>query len=175
MAKIPQRFIDFDAAAVLCEGEDVLTRALRDGQLTGWFRELAGVNDVRVPQGAWDELRSGIVHVGGGMWRALDLEGEPSGTVMVERAALDQLLSPGTAKSGTKGGRPEQYDWNEFWVEVAMVADTPDGLPDSQADLVRHMADWCETNWGEQPSDSTLKSRLKPLYDKRKARRPSGQ
>ena len=40
----------------------------------------------------------------------------------------------------------------------------PDGLPDSQADFVRHMLDWFETTRGAAPVDSQVKERASKLY-----------
>ena len=39
------------------------------------------------------------------------------------------------------GGRPAQYDWDAFWVEVCRRVHEV-GVPESQAELVRKMLDW---------------------------------
>ncbi len=72
----------------------------------------------------------------------------------------------------TRRGPKQKYDWESFYVEIAVMADL-DELPDIQADLVKKMAEWCENAWGEQPSDSMLKSKISPLY--RHPRRCHGQ
>jgi hypothetical protein len=61
-------------------------------------------------------------------------------------------------------GRPEKYNWTEFYVEVIVRADL-DNLPESQAELERSMADWCEQKWGIQPGDSTIREKISPIYN----------
>ena len=67
-------------------------------------------------------------------------------------------------KPRKKGGRPEKYDWDEFWIEVARIANLPDGLPERQGELVRHMLDWCAQTWEEIPGETTVKDRIRRLY-----------
>ena len=40
-----------------------------------------------------------------------------------------------------KGGRPDKFRWDEFWIEICRIANTPDGLPE-QRDLTKHMLEW---------------------------------
>ncbi len=61
-------------------------------------------------------------------------------------------------------GRPQKYDWEAFWLRVALIANQPDGLPEKQADLVSQMLNWCSENWGGEPGVSTVKDRLSKLY-----------
>ena len=68
--------------------------------------------------------------------------------------------------------RPTKYDWDAFFAEIVIRADL-DGLPDVQADLERDMADWCLEHWGEQPSESTIRTKVSGIY--RHPRRPQGQ
>ena len=69
-----------------------------------------------------------------------------------------------TAPTKRGGGPRLKYDWESFYIEVAVRAGL-DGLPEFQAELVVGMAQWCEEAWGEQPSDSMLKLKLSPLYN----------
>ncbi len=61
-------------------------------------------------------------------------------------------------------GRPEKYNWPEFHAEIAVRADL-DGLPGSQAELERSMADWCQDNWDVSPADSTIREKISPIYN----------
>lgn len=61
------------------------------------------------------------------------------------------------------GVRPT-YDWESFLIQVTLIANTPDGLPDTQADLEGTMADWCLAEWGVQPSESRIRDKISPIY-----------
>jgi hypothetical protein len=56
------------------------------------------------------------------------------------------LSGKGQAHS-PRSGRPPKYDWQEFHVQIALIANSPDGLPERQAELERMMADWCFSKW----------------------------
>jgi hypothetical protein len=47
---------------------------------------------------------------------------------------------PQPEQPANQGGRPPEYDWDSFMLEIIHRANTPDGLPDSQAELVRDMS-----------------------------------
>ena len=82
-------------------------------------------------------------------------------------SAKANILTPTTKLRG----RPEKFDWLEFHTEIAVRADL-DGLPDSQAQLERVMADWCQNNWDVSPADSTIREKISPIYNHlRKARK----
>lgn len=57
------------------------------------------------------------------------------------------------------------YDAEAFYVEVVIRADSPDGLPESRAEMERDMAEWCKETWGRSPGKTWLKIRLRPIYD----------
>ena len=67
-------------------------------------------------------------------------------------------------KAKNKGGRPPGYDWDAFIIEIIRVANSPDGLPDTQAKLIKHMQQWCQETWGNEPSDSVVKDRISKIY-----------
>jgi hypothetical protein len=69
-----------------------------------------------------------------------------------------------TAGQPRKRGPSFKYDWDSFNVEVVVMADL-DSLPDTQSELEKVMAQWCEDNWGEQPSESTIRSKVAPIYN----------
>jgi hypothetical protein len=65
----------------------------------------------------------------------------------------------------TKGGRPQEYDWDAFTVEIIRIADGIDGLPDTQAELISQMLEWCYESWGKEPAESSVKSRISLIYN----------
>lgn len=74
------------------------------------------------------------------------------------------------AKSSTKatvtrdvGGRPPKWDWDAFTREMLHLANTPDGLPERPA-LTKHMKEWCQAQWGDEPSDGMIRDRIARLY-----------
>ena len=88
----------------------------------------------------------------------------------------NQQLNP-NAKSDAasplrKKGPSFKYDWDSFYVEVAVKADL-DNLPDRQGKLEKEMAEWCDNNWKETPTESMLRSKLSPIYNH--PRRQQGQ
>ena len=62
------------------------------------------------------------------------------------------------------GGRPAEYDWDSFMLEIIRRANTPDGLPDSQAELIREMLQWFTDKFGSEPAESSLKLRTSKIY-----------
>ena len=73
--------------------------------------------------------------------------------------------APDSPAPKNKGGRPREYDWDAFMIEIIRVANSPDGLPDTQAELIRDMLQWCENNWGKQPADSYVRSKISLIYN----------
>jgi hypothetical protein len=72
-----------------------------------------------------------------------------------------------------RGGRPSPYPWDEFYCEIIRRADTPDGLPETQAELVSTMLQWCQKHWGMEPGESTVKERISAIYaHRRKGQKP---
>ena len=72
---------------------------------------------------------------------------------------------PGTKTPPNKlrAGRKQKYDWDEFFAELVVRANL-DCVPESQAELVREMAQWCLDIWGEEPSESILKAKVRRIY-----------
>jgi|GEM_PF-3708720 len=86
--------------------------------------------------------------------------------ITVSTADLFKLLAPppGTiVEEKSKGGRPPKYKWEEFYTEIIVKADL-DGLPETQADLVRDMRGWFIDKLDDCPADSVLKERIAPIY-----------
>jgi hypothetical protein len=73
------------------------------------------------------------------------------------------------------GGR-KPLPWDDFWIELVLIAnddglaETADGLPETQNELVQRMLMWCRDHWGEEPGESTIRQRISALY-KRNAER----
>ena len=65
----------------------------------------------------------------------------------------------------SRGGRPAEYDWDTFVIEIIRIADM-DSLPEKQSELKERMLQWCEDTWGKQPAESSVKSRISNIYNK---------
>lgn len=63
-----------------------------------------------------------------------------------------------------RSGRPEAYDWDTFVFEIIRRANSPDGLPETRAELVRDMLEWFSLTYGKEPSESSVKSRISQIY-----------
>ena len=63
-----------------------------------------------------------------------------------------------------KGGRPPKYDWEAFLTEAGRYLYV-EGQPGSKSAFVEIMAQWCLNTWGDEPSASTIKAKISPLYD----------
>lgn len=66
--------------------------------------------------------------------------------------------------SANRGGRPAQYDWDSFTMEIIRRANHPDGLPEKQAYLVRDMLSWFQSRYRQEPAESAVKSRISKIY-----------
>lgn len=64
----------------------------------------------------------------------------------------------------SRAGRPQEYDWDSFTMEIIRRADTPDGLPDTQAELVGDLLAWFNATCGREPSESAVKARVSKIY-----------
>jgi hypothetical protein len=68
-----------------------------------------------------------------------------------------------------RGGRPSPYRWDEFYCEIIRRVDAdPDGLPETQAELVGTMLQWCQNYWGTEPGESTVKDKISAIYAHRR-------
>lgn len=66
--------------------------------------------------------------------------------------------------NANKGGRPAQFDWDSFTMEIVRIANTPDGLPAKQVDLVIKMLVWFLSEYNAVPSESIIKDRVSKIY-----------
>ncbi len=91
-------------------------------------------------------------------------------------AFLFDTLMPETTPTWTlddnpnRGGRPREYDWDAFTIEIIRIANTPDGLPERQAELINQLSQWCENEWRKQPAMSAIKARVSAIYNAVKPR-----
>ena len=86
--------------------------------------------------------------------------------LMPETGSKELPESEDNFPAKSKGGRPREYDWDALTIEIIRIANSPDGLPETQAELIEHLLQWCENTWGKQPADSSVKSRVSTIYNK---------
>lgn len=63
------------------------------------------------------------------------------------------------------GGRPPEYDWDSFILEVICRANSLDGLPDTQSELIRDLLQWFSDVYGVEPAESAVKQRISKIYN----------
>ena len=80
-------------------------------------------------------------------------------------APADEKSQEADTSSLSRRGPKPKYDWNAFYAEIAVRADL-DGLPETAAELLRDMAEWCMNEWGENgvPGETMLKEKISPIY-----------
>jgi hypothetical protein len=110
-----------------------------------------------------------------------DLEEFASSKKVFPAFLFDTLMPFGSQKTGStpkkqarnKGGRPAEYDWDAFTIEIIRIADLPDGLPEKQADLVNMMIEWFSRTYDGEPAESAVKQRISKIYNTiRKGKNP---
>ncbi len=69
-----------------------------------------------------------------------------------------------TKVGANPGGRPPEYDWDSFTMEIIRLANTPDGLPETQAELIQTMLEWFNNSYDKEPAESSVKSRISKIY-----------
>ena len=82
-----------------------------------------------------------------------------------EKTKQPALLREDSDQDKSKGGRPREYDWDAFTIEIIRIANTPDGLPKTQAELIEKMFQWCQEEWGREPAESSVKNRISKIYN----------
>lgn len=88
----------------------------------------------------------------------------PLMAVEIHLGGLEAWLSPASPGGRAGPGRRAKYDWEGMWIEVAHLANTPDGLPETQASLVDHLETWFEDTVGNSPARSSIEERISRLY-----------
>ena len=117
----------------------------------------------------YDGFRIIVVRVGDSAMDYGDLIWLPDRRVfeyMDVRVTRKGLLSTFPADSA-RAGRPSKYDWPAFIDEVCSQLDHEGDFDSSvhpgwrQSVLCKRMTNWCESNWGEVPSESTMKAKVR--------------
>jgi hypothetical protein len=145
------------------------------------YRWLNGLVDLR-PEDGWTVLRNGSAVVD-------ELEAEPGRYIRISGANIDAAVLSVTREelgvrlsewqrlesqaSGADAPRVETlprrrgvhatHDWDAFWIETCRTLYF-DGIPQTQAALLRKMQDWFAGQGRKVPDESTLKRKLKPLW-----------
>lgn len=86
--------------------------------------------------------------------------------VKVDYSALSHAGNPNTPMSAApkgKQGRPAKFNWDLIWAELVVRAEL-DGLPPTQADCIREISQWCIDRFGDAPSETTLKEKIRLIY-----------
>ena len=86
-------------------------------------------------------------------------------TLMPEIGSKESPDSESDLPAKAKGGRPREYDWDALTIEIIRIANSPDGLSETQAELIEQLMQWCENTWGKQPAYSSVKSRISKIYN----------
>jgi hypothetical protein len=92
-----------------------------------------------------------------------------NGEVVLEAATVERLLCARQPEPKGPGGRPPKPAWDLFYGWIIHLAERPDGLPDDPAELKRIMLDWCEENIPDQLSETSIREKIKMIYELRKA------
>jgi hypothetical protein len=82
---------------------------------------------------------------------------------MLTGSPREQNADP-VSQPRNKGGRPTEYDWNGFTLEIIRIAAGIDGLPDTQAELANKMREWFIDKYDEHPANTTLEDRIRKIY-----------
>jgi hypothetical protein len=69
------------------------------------------------------------------------------------------------AEESNRRGAPSKYEWDDIWVELCAMIFL-DGLPETQAELVQQVATWLEAQGKPVPDDSTIKKKIRPLWQR---------
>lgn len=68
-----------------------------------------------------------------------------------------------TASKIMSGGRPAKWDWESCWLEICRIAHN-EGLPETQAALVRRLQDWFISQYSDTPAESEIKKRVRRVF-----------
>jgi hypothetical protein len=79
-------------------------------------------------------------------------------------ATLTTLLNFEKEVEAALGLPPNVHSYALLPIGYPIVRLSEDGVPATPAELMRHLQQWCEIQFAEQPADSTLKSKLRKLY-----------
>lgn len=83
--------------------------------------------------------------------------------ILISTSAPVSSVATELSPSKNLGGRPFKYDWIAATMEMARI-NHHEGLPATQAELERRVADWFMTKYGESPAESEIKKRVREFY-----------
>lgn len=86
---------------------------------------------------------------------------EKANPALADHAAADEI---------NRRGAPSKYVWDDIWVELCVMIFL-DGLPETQTALVQQVAAWLEAQGKPVPDDSTIKKKIKPLWQRLRTER----
>lgn len=94
----------------------------------------------------------------------VDLEAYARSIGQTPAFLFDTLIDREEPEPKNKGGRPAEHDWNACTLEVIRYADL-NNLPDSQAELVRHLLGWFSDTFDKEPAESAVKAFVSKIYN----------
>jgi hypothetical protein len=100
-------------------------------------------------------------------WKAVDSDsGLPLRDIEVQRLGLDTWLESNDPVpiADAKRGVRASYDWDKAWAATCLYIHE-NGLPEVQADLERVMLRWFSETYGQEPSESLIKQKVKVLFE----------
>jgi hypothetical protein len=74
---------------------------------------------------------------------------------------------PRTAGPVTKMGRRRSWDWDWLYVQIVLLANQPDGLPKTEAELERWAENRFLREYGVAPDPSHIRKKIAPIYQAR--------
>lgn len=89
----------------------------------------------------------------------------------IERFETAQGMARGEAAPFRRGA-PQRFDWDSFWIEICRIVHD-DGVPRTQSEMVGRMIEWFDGNDAACPDESTIKKKLKPLWQLIKPNEPA--
>ena len=92
-----------------------------------------------------------------------DLKGRFVSILVPTKELFEIFGSESVKPKASPAGAKRKYDWDAFYVEIAVRADL-DNLPETSAELQRDMAEWCLDTWGKEPGESSIKKYVAPIY-----------
>jgi hypothetical protein len=88
-------------------------------------------------------------------------------TPMIEAPAGPDVARDSPPERGTRGGRPPKHDWDAFWIEIVLFAADNNLEPEDRLKLQKRMEEWTAERWSDPPDTTTIRKRLKRLFDAR--------
>lgn len=79
-----------------------------------------------------------------------------------QAAAATSAEAPSVIARTSQRGAPPKYDWDEFYCELAVSLQI-EGLPESQAAIIRRMEQWFAAR-NQYPDQSTIKKKVALLW-----------